>query len=104
METVAFRMNLFPGKAEEYRRRHDAIWPELAALLKDAGVSDYSIWLDEQTNHLFGVLKRTADHRMDRLPMEPVVRRWWDMMADIMETEPDNTPVQVSLTKMFHLA
>lgn len=102
-ETFAFRMNLFPGQAEEYKRRHDAIWPELAALLKQAGVSDYSIWLDEETHHLFGVLKRTADHGMDRLPLEPVVRRWWDMMADIMETEADHTPVQVPLLKMFHL-
>lgn len=102
-ETFAFRMNLFPGQAEEYRRRHDALWPELATLLKAAGVSDYSIWLDEDTNHLFGVLKRPKDHGMDRLPFEPVVRRWWDMMADIMETEPDNTPVQVPLRKMFHL-
>lgn len=103
VETVAFRMNLFPGQAEEYKRRHDAIWPELAALLKEAGVSDYSIWLDEDTHHLFGVLKREEEHGMDRLPLEPVVRRWWDMMADIMETETDNTPVQVPLRKMFHL-
>lgn len=102
-ETFAFRMNLFPGQADEYQRRHDAIWPELAELLRQAGVSDYSIWLDEETNHLFGVLKRTEDHGMDRLPLEPVVRRWWDMMADIMETEADNTPVQVPLRKMFHL-
>lgn len=102
-ETVAFRMNLFPGQAEEYKRRHDAIWPELAALLKEAGVSDYSIWLDEDTHHLFAVLKREEEHGMDRLPLEPVVRRWWDMMADIMETETDNTPVQLSLRKMFHL-
>lgn len=103
VETVAFRMNLFPGQAEEYKRRHDAIWPELAALLKEAGVSDYSIWLDEDTHHLFAVLKREEEHGMNRLPLEPVVRRWWDMMADIMETETDNTPVQVPLRKMFHL-
>ena len=102
--TVAFRMNLFPGKAEEYRRRHDDIWPELAALLKEAGVSDYSIWLDDETHHLFAVLKRRADHGMDSLPAEAVVRRWWDYMADIMETEPDHTPVQVPLHRMFHLA
>lgn len=103
-ETFAFRMNLFPGQADEYRRRHDAIWPELADLLRQAGVSDYSIWLDEETNHLFGVLKRVENHGMDHLPLEPVVRRWWDTMADIMETEADNTPVQVPLRKMFHLA
>ena len=103
METVAFRMNLNPGQAEEYKKRHDAIDPQLAALLKEAGASDYSIWLDEETNHLFAILKRPADHMMDRLPQEAVVRRWWDFMADIMAVEPDNRPVQVPLRKMFHL-
>ena len=103
LESLAFRMVLYPGQQEEYRRRHDEIWPELSALLKGAGVSDYSIWLDEETHHLFAILKRPAVHGMDRLPLEPVVRRWWDYMADIMATEPDNTPVQVPLVRMFHL-
>ena len=103
LESHAFRMVLFPGQAAEYKRRHDAIWPELSALLKDAGVSDYSIWLDEETHHLFAILKRRRDHQMDRLPLEPVVRRWWDCMADIMQTEPDNTPVQIALMPMFYL-
>ena len=102
-ETIAFRMNLHHGMAEEYKRRHDAIWPELADLLHRAGVSDYSIWLDEETHHLFAVLKRPETHGMDRLPTEAVVRRWWDYMADIMETEADHTPVQLPLRKMFHL-
>lgn len=102
-ETVAFRMKLNAGMADEYLRRHDEIWPELSALLKGAGVFDYSIWLDEETDHLFAILKRTQDHRMDGLPAEAIVRRWWDYMADIMETEPDHTPVQIPLRKMFHL-
>ena len=103
METIAFRMNLNRGQAEEYKRRHDEIWPELAAILKAAGVSDYSIWLDEETHHLFAVLRRGDGHTMDDIPKTEVVRRWWDFMADIMETNPDNAPVQVELTKMFHL-
>ncbi|WP_319519184.1 L-rhamnose mutarotase [uncultured Martelella sp.] len=103
METVAFRMNLNRGAAEEYKRRHDEIWPELATVLKQAGVSDYSIWLDEETHHLFAVLKRSDDHTMDRIPDNEIVRRWWDFMADIMETKPDNAPVEVQLKKMFHL-
>ncbi len=103
METIAFRMILNPGQAAEYKRRHDAIDPALSRLLKEAGASDYSIWLDEETNHLFAILKRPQDHGMDRLPREAVVRRWWDHMADIMAVEPDNTPVQVPLKKMFHL-
>jgi L-rhamnose mutarotase len=103
METIAFRMNLNPGMKAEYKRRHDEIWPELTNLLKDAGVSDYSIWLDEETNHLFAVLKRPADHRMDDLPKQAVMRKWWDYMADVMETDASNTPAQVQLIKMFHL-
>lgn len=96
-------MRLMPGREAEYRRRHDAIWPELAALLKEAGISDYSIHLDRETGHLFGVLWRTDDHRMDDLPSHPVMQRWWDHMADIMETNPDNSPVVVPLETVFHL-
>ena len=67
-EQIAFRMNLFDGFAEEYEKRHDEIFPDLAKALRDAGVSDYSIWLDPQSNHLFGILTRTKDHTMDALP------------------------------------
>jgi L-rhamnose mutarotase len=103
MEKVAFRMKLHPGQEAEYRRRHDAIWPELAELLKAAGISDYSIHLDRETGFLFGVLWRRDDHSMDDLPNHPVMRRWWDHMADIMETTPDNAPVVVPLETVFHL-
>lgn len=103
MEKYAFRMRLHPGMEEEYRRRHDAIWPDLVALLKDAGVEDYSIHLDRETNLLFGVLWRRADHGMDDLPSHPVMRRWWAHMADIMETHPDGAPVAVPLIPVFHM-
>ena len=103
MEKIAFRMRLNPGMAGEYKARHDAIWPELAALLKAAGVSDYSIHLDEETGLLFGVLWRRDDHTMDRLPDHPVMKRWWAHMADIMETKADNEPVAVPLRTVFHM-
>lgn len=102
-EKFAFRMKLNPGMREEYKRRHEAIWPELVALLKEAGVSDYSIHFDEETNTLFGVLWRRKDHRMDDLPNHPVMRRWWAHMADIMETKPDNEPVAVALETVFRM-
>ena len=102
-EKLAFKMQLLPGKAEEYQRRHDAIWPELSQLLKEAGISDYSIHLDEATGALFGVLWRRKDHGMDALPKHPVMRRWWDAMADLMETHPDHAPVAVPLRTVFHL-
>ncbi len=103
MEKYAFRMELNPGCAEEYKRRHDAIWPELVDLLKDASVEDYSIHLDPETNHLFGVLWRREDHGMDALPQTEVMQRWWAHMADIMRTQPDNEPVAVPLVPMFHM-
>ena len=103
MEKYAFRMMLNLGMADEYRRRHDALWPELAALLKEAGVEDYSIHLDPETNALFGVLWRRADHGMAALPGHPVMRKWWAHMADLMATHPDNEPIAVPLVPMFHL-
>ncbi len=102
-EKYAFRMKLNPGMKDEYIRRHAEIWPELVALLKDAGVSDYSIHLDEETNSLFGVLWRRADHGMAGLPEHPVMKRWWAHMADIMETKPDNEPVAVALETVFRM-
>ncbi len=103
METIAFRMRLDPGQEAAYKARHDAIWPELAAALKAAGVSNYRIFLDPQTHHLFAVLDRTDDHGMDALPQSEVVRRWWAFMADIMATDADDVPDQVPLRPMFHL-
>ncbi|MPQ93289.1 L-rhamnose mutarotase [Thioclava sp. JE_KL1] len=103
MEKFAFRMQLNPGCREEYIRRHDEIWPELVGLLKEAGVEDYSIHLDPETNALFGVLWRREDHGMDALPNHPVMQKWWAHMADIMATNPDNSPVSVPLETVFHL-
>ena len=102
-ERYAFKMFLNPGRAAEYRRRHDAIWPELAQPLRDSGVANYSIHLDEETSVLFAYLERGEDHRMDALPDHPVMRRWWDHMKDIMRTNPGGSPVAVPLTEMFHL-
>ncbi len=102
-EKYAFKMRLNPGMRDEYQRRHYAIWPELVALLRDAGISDYSIHLDAETSILFGVLWRTDDHGMDALRDSPVMQRWWAEMADLMETRPDNEPVATALETVFHM-
>ncbi|MEP3848149.1 MAG: L-rhamnose mutarotase [Paracoccaceae bacterium] len=102
-ERFLFRMRLHPGKRDEYERRHDDIWPELVTLLKAAGVSDYSIHLDPETNLLIGVLIRSDDHGMDALPNHPVMQKWWAHMADLMETKDDNEPVAVALPRVFHM-
>lgn len=103
-EKIAFRMFLNPGQAAEYRRRHDSIWPELVELLRDAGISDYSIYLDEPRHVLFAVLRRRRDHAMDALPQHAVMQRWWSWMGDLMQTHPDGSPVVEALPCMFHLA
>lgn len=103
MQKYAFKMQLNPGAQAEYLRRHDAIWPELVHLLRGAGVSDYSIHLDPDTDILFGVLWRTDDHTMADLPAHPVMQRWWAHMADLMQTHPDGAPVATPLVAMFHL-
>jgi len=102
MQRVAFKMKLKPGFETEYRRRHDEIWPELARAIKEAGVSDYSIFLDPETLTLFAVQKRTDDDTAADLPDHPVVKRWWAHMADIMDTNPDHSPVCKPLVEVFH--
>ena len=104
MITRAFRMKLKPGNVKEYQRRHDDLWPDLADALHAAGIYDYSIFLDEETLHLFGVLKLHPNHQIDDLPTHPVMRHWWDYMADLMETQADASPVSVPLTPVFYLA
>jgi L-rhamnose mutarotase len=102
-EKYAFKMRLNPGMRDEYIKRHDEIWPELVSLLREAGISDYSIHLDAETNTLFGVLWRADGHGMDALPANPVMQRWWAHMADIMETRLDNVPVVTPLETVFHM-
>jgi len=103
MTRVAFKMQLFAGKKEEYKKRHDEIWPELVSLLKATGISEYSIFLDETTNSLFGVLKAEDTTALDNLPSHAVMQKWWKYMGDIMESNPDNSPVSIPLNEVFYL-
>ena len=102
MQRFAFKMKLKPGAEAEYKKRHDKIWPELAKLLKDAGISDYSIFLDEETHTLFAVQKQTGASSQD-LGSTEIVQKWWAYMADIMETNSDNSPVSIPLKEVFYM-
>ena len=104
MQRHAFKMRLNPGMEAEYPRRHDAIWPDLVQLLKDTGISNYSIHLDRETMTLFGYLERRDDHTMDDLPNQPVMKRWWAHMGDIMATNPDGSPIAIPLAETFYMA
>ncbi|MEC3912718.1 L-rhamnose mutarotase [Sphingobium sp. CR2-8] len=103
MSIHAFKMQLKPGVVDEYRKRHDEIWPELSNLLSQSGIYDYSIFLDEETLSLFAVLKLRDDNRRDALPDHPIMQRWWDHMAPLMEVGPSNQPKEWPLPLLFHL-
>lgn len=100
---MAFKMHLNQGQKEEYIKRHNEIWPELKNLLKDSGVSEYSIFLDEETNTLFAFQKVEDDGGSQDLGKTEIVKKWWDFMAGIMKVNPDNSPVSVELEEVFYL-
>jgi len=103
MKQVAFKMKLNPGQKDEYKRRHASIWPELVKLLHDSGVSDYSIFLDEETDILFAVQNQDGENSSQDLVDNPMVQKWWAYMADIMDTNPDKSPVSIPLEEVFYM-
>lgn len=103
MEVVAFTMRLKPGHKELYKQRHDEIWPELVWLLKGYGISEYRIFLDERTNVLFAVQTRSLQEPSQKLGAQEIMQKWWDHMADIMEVNPDNSPVTERLEPVFYM-
>ena len=103
MKRVAFKMYLKEGYKEEYRKRHNELWPEVAELLKRAGINDYSIFLDENTHALFAVQTINNEEGSQSLGHQEIIQKWWDYMADIMEVNPDNSPVSEELEELFYL-
>ena len=103
MEKIAFKMKLHPGMQDEYKKRHDEIWPDLSDLLINAGVSDYSIFFDEDTNILFAVMWRKKDHKMENLKSKAIMQKWWSYMADIMDSDETNEPITKPLQMVFHM-
>jgi L-rhamnose mutarotase len=103
MKRFGFKMKLFPGFKEEYRKRHKEIWPELVTMLKNQGIGNYSIFFDEETNILFAYQEQSGESSSQDLGTEEIVKKWWKYMADIMETNPDNSPVTVPLDQVFFL-
>lgn len=102
MQRIAFKMKLNEGQKAEYKKRHDKIWPELKRLLKESGVSEYSIFLDDETNTLFAFQKVTGDGGSQDLGETEIVKKWWNFMADIMEVNEDNSPVTIELEEVFY--
>jgi len=101
MKREAFKMYLKPGFEKEYQKRHSEIWPELVKLLKANGVSDYSIFWDQETNVLYAVQKNDAGSQ--DMGDNEIVKKWWDYMADIMAVNPDNSPVSIPSEEVFYM-
>lgn len=104
MQRKAFKMFLLPGFEQEYKKRHDEIWPELAELLKQVGIQNYSIFLDTSTLTLFAYLEASDLSGLDSLPAQEIMKKWWAYMGDIMETNEDQSPVSVDIPAVFYLA
>jgi L-rhamnose mutarotase len=100
---IASKMKLLKGFEMEYKKRHDQIWPELKALLKETGITGYSIFLDEEMNDLFACFTIEDDKKLDELPHEEIMKKWWTYMKDIMETNEDNSPFSTPLKEVFYL-
>lgn len=99
----AFKMKLFEGMENEYEKRHNALWPEMKEMIHKYGGRNYSIFLDRETNILFGYIEINSEEEWNKSADTKICRKWWDYMADIMETNEDNSPVSVDLKKVFHL-
>ena len=99
----AFLMKVNPDAHGEYERRHRPIWAELEAVLKAHGVSNYSIFLEAETDQLFGYVEISSEALWERIADTQECRRWWAFMKDVMPANPDNSPVSVELREVFHL-
>lgn len=98
-----YKMKLFHGKEAEYEKRHSEIWPEMKAMLRAHGVSNYNIFFDRDTDILFSYVEIADEAEYAKVADEPVNRKWWDYMADLMECKPDNSPVTIELPSVFHM-
>lgn len=90
-------------KIDEYKRRHDELWPEMEKTLKEHGVHNYSIFVEESTGRLFAYLELDHNHKWDEIAKTEVCQKWWKFMAPIMETNEDYSPVSIELKEVFHL-
>ena len=99
----AFKSKLYEGMAEEYARRHNALWPEMRDMIHEYGGKNYTIFLDEETNILFGYIELESEEKWDKSADTEICKKWWEYMADIMETNDDNSPVSIYLKNVFHM-
>jgi len=103
MERFTWKARLLPGMRDEYVRRHDAIWPEMTALLDAAGIHNYTIW--RAGDDLFGYYEaeRGIDFASRTQAESPVVARWNEYMKDVMVMDTDPaTGTHYQLERVFY--
>lgn len=96
-------MKVYQTYFEEYKRRHDELWPEMEHALKEHGAHHYTIFLDKRNGQLFAYVEIESEEIWDQLAQTDICRKWWKYMAPLMETNPDHSPVSIDLTEVFHL-
>jgi len=99
----SFKMKLYEGQEKEYKKRHNELWPEMKEMIHEYGGKNYSIFLDKETNILYGYIEIENAELWDESANTEICKKWWAYMADIMETNPDNSPVSINLEEVFHL-
>lgn len=99
----SFKMKLYDGCEKEYEKRHNELWPEMQNMIHEYGGKNYSIFWDKDTNILYGYIELESEKLLAKSAQTEICKKWWDFMADIMETNPDNSPVSLDLIEMFHL-
>ena len=98
-----FCMKLYPGQEAEYEKRHNELWPEMKEMIHEHGGKNYSIFLDRETLTLYGYIEIDDPELWAKSAVTEINQIWWAYMADIMETNPDNSPVSKDLNLVFHL-
>ncbi len=98
-----FVMSVYPEYAEEYRRRHNPIWPELESTLKEHGVSSYSIFLNPETHQLFAYVELEDEQKWNAVADTPICRKWWAYIKELMPSHADNSPLSTDLQEVFHI-
>lgn len=98
-----FKMKLYEGMEAEYEKRHNELWPEMKEMIHEYGGKNYSIFLDKETLCLFGYIELEDEEKWNTSAQTAICQKWWKYMADIMETNADNSPLSTDLKMVFHL-
>ena len=98
-----FKMKLYPGMEQEYEKRHDQLWGEMKQMIHEYGGHNYTIFLDRDTHVLYGYIEIEDLQKWEDSANTDINKKWWEFMSDIMESNPDNSPISSDLHQVFHL-